>query len=381
VLAFSRVLLALTSLIVWRFRPAAASSDYRLGLMLLAGYTLHGLVLLAFLQKAHKANRGLVLWMQTSDIVWPALLCLFTDAPNSIFFIFFLFAMIAAAFRWGFVETMATAEISAALLLCQAVLVAYGPPWLRHLLFTSIEPTRIIMRCGFLVMAGFLLGFLAENVALYHRRAERLIKFYGALNRMGGSQLERRTQQVLEMVGLRDQAKRNVGKFSRGMLQRIGLAQAIVNDPELLILDEPTSALDPVARVAVRELLLGAREAGKTIFLSSHLLSEVELICDRVAVLHRGKLRRLGKTTDLLHTSGQTEIVACGIPATNINGAVAHDGLVTFCVPTSAQREALERVWNSGGEVISVNPVRATLEQIFLEVTADPQFNSSQGAP
>ena len=101
---------------------------------------------------------------------------------------------------------------------------------------------------------------------------------------------------MLDAVGLLEHATRNVGKFSRGMLQRVGLAQALVNDPELLILDEPTSALDPLARVTVRELLLRAREQGKTIFLSSHLLSEVELICDRVAVLHRGKLVRLGRT-------------------------------------------------------------------------------------
>lgn len=222
-------------------------------------------------------------------------------------------------------------------------------------------------------------GFLAENVALYHRRAERLIAFYGALNRMEGSCLEKRTRQVLEMVGLQDQGKRNVGKFSRGMLQRIGLAQAIVNDPELLILDEPTSALDPLARVAVRELLLNARDAGKTIFLSSHLLSEVELICDRVAVLHRGKLRRLGKTADLLRSIGQTEIVTRGIAASSINGGIARDGLVAFRVPSGTQREALQRVWNLGGEVVSVNPVRCTLERIFLEVTADALPDSSSG--
>ena len=139
-------------------------------------------------------------------------------------------------------------------------------------------------------------GFLAESVALYHRRAERLVRFYGALNGMGGRDLADRAREVLEIVGLQDHANRNAGKFSRGMLQRVGLAQAMVNDPEFLILDEPTSALDPLARVMVRELLLNARNAGKTIFLSSHLLSEVELICDRVAMLHRGKLARLGRT-------------------------------------------------------------------------------------
>src|SRR5437899_7878934 len=153
-------------------------------------------------------------------------------------------------------------------------------------------------------------GFLAENVALYHRQAERLIRFYGALNAMDGSHLAKRTREVLQTVGLEEQSKRNIGKFSRGMLQRVGLAQALINDPELLILDEPTSALDPLVRVAVRELLLRARNNGKTIFISSHLLSEIEMICDRVAILHRGSVARLGKTSDLLESPDRCEIVA-----------------------------------------------------------------------
>ena len=213
-------------------------------------------------------------------------------------------------------------------------------------------------------------GFLAENVALYHRRAERLVRFYGALNGMGGSYLKKRTREALQAVGLQDIANRNVGKFSRGMLQRIGLAQALVNDPELLILDEPTSALDPLARVAVREFLLHAREQGKTIFLSSHLLSEVELVCDRVAVLHRGTLMRLGKTQDLLQAGEQMEIVARGITVSAFAGAVARDGIVSFTVPTNMQRLALEQVWTLGGNVVSLNPVRRSLEQMFIEVTS-----------
>ena len=215
-------------------------------------------------------------------------------------------------------------------------------------------------------------GFLAENVALYHRRAESLVRFYGALNGMRGAHLRKSAREALEAVGLLEQASRNVGKFSRGMLQRVGLAQALVNDPDLLILDEPTSALDPLARVAVRELLLKAREHGKTIFLSSHLLSEVELVCDRVAVLHRGRLVRLGRTVDLLQSGEQTEILARGIAANAFTGAVAQDGVVRFTVESSQQRPALENVWNLGGEILSVNPVRRSLEDIFLEVTADP---------
>lgn len=224
-------------------------------------------------------------------------------------------------------------------------------------------------------------GFLAESVALYHRRAERLVRFYGALNGIGRTPLQRRAREVLQLVGLQDHANRNAGKFSRGMLQRVGLAQAMVNDPELLILDEPTSALDPLARVMVRELLLAARNAGKTIFLSSHLLSEVELICDRVAVLHRGKLAQLDKTSNLLRAGEQTEIVVRHIATKDFAGAVARDGFVSFRVPAPSQRTAMEKVWSLGGEVVSVNPVRRSLEEIFLEVTAEPKAATSKGIP
>jgi ABC-2 type transport system ATP-binding protein len=214
-------------------------------------------------------------------------------------------------------------------------------------------------------------GFLAENVALYHRRAEHLIRFYGALNGMTGGHLAQRAREVLEAVGLQEAARRNVGRFSRGMVQRAGLAQALVNDPELLILDEPTSALDPLARVAVRELLLNARKAGKTIFLSSHLLSEVELVCDRVGVLHKGKLMRLGRTEELLQSAEQTEVVARGITVDAFAGATVRNGAVSFLVASGGQRAALERVWGLGGEIVSVNPARRSLEEVFLEVTGE----------
>src|SRR5262249_4192995 len=131
--------------------------------------------------------------------------------------------------------------------------------------------------------------------------------------------------------------------------------------------------------VAVRELLLHARTAGKTIFLSSHLLSEVELICDRVAVLHQGKLLRLGKTSDLLQSSEQTEIVARGIAASAVVGAQARNGVVSVTGPTAAQRSSLEQIWNAGGEVVSVNPVRRSLEQLFLDLIGNPA--SAEGAP
>src|SRR5207248_11742954 len=196
-----------------------------------------------------------------------------------------------------------------------------------------------------------------ENVALYHRPAARLVRFYGGLNNMNGKFLAERTAEVLEAVNLVAEADRNVGKFSRGMQQRVGLAQALVNDPELLILDEPTSALDPIARVVVREILLQARSAGKTVFLSSHLLSEVELVCDRVAVLHRGRLARLGKTADLLQSRDKAEIVARNIAPNLFPDADTNNGVVAFTVLASAQRQAVELVWAMGGEIVSENPL------------------------
>ena len=153
------------------------------------------------------------------------------------------------------------------------------------------------------------------------------------------------------------------------MLQRLKLAQALVNDPDLLILDEPTSTLDPAARVAVRELLLKFRERGKTIFLSSHLLSEVELTCDRIAVLNRGRLARVGRLSDLLEIGDQVEIVARGVSVDLMPGAMAQGSILRFRVARSDQRAALEKIWSAGGETLSVNPVRRSLEELFLQLT------------
>jgi ABC-2 type transport system ATP-binding protein len=212
-------------------------------------------------------------------------------------------------------------------------------------------------------------GFLAENVALYHRPAGKLLRFYGGLNRMREPQLRQRCHEVLRQVELELEAGRNVGKFSRGMQQRIGLAQALINDPELLILDEPTSALDPLARVSMRELLLEANRAGKTIFLSSHLLSEIELICHRVGILNKGRLVKVGRKAELLVSRDRYEVTARGIAADSFEHSQLRNGQLVFTVPATSQREALERVWALGGEVLSVNPVRRTLEEVFVSWT------------
>lgn len=223
-------------------------------------------------------------------------------------------------------------------------------------------------------------GFLAENVALYHRRASSLVRFYGALNRMHDPSLAQRTRDVLDLVDMREHAGRNVGRFSRGMMQRIGLAQAMVNDPELLILDEPTSALDPIGRVAVRELLLRAREQGKTIFLSSHMLSEVEQICDRVAILMHGRVVRLGRMPELLQQSESWTVTARGLDPAGYPDATLDGELLSFVASGRVQRQIIERIWMAGGEVVSVTPMRRSLEDLFMQLAAEADEAGSPAA-
>jgi len=223
-------------------------------------------------------------------------------------------------------------------------------------------------------------GFLAEAVALYHRTALDAVRFYGALNGMRDPELSKRAGLVLEQVGLAEDGHRNIGKFSRGMLQRVGLAQALVNDPDLLVLDEPTSALDPVARVQVRELLLAAKRAGKTIFLSSHMLSEIELICDRVAFLVKGRVAQQGRTRDLLQDDSAAELEFRNVSSQRLEAVLGRamacraelvDGICKATIPATEQRQIIERLWHAGGELVSVNPGRKSLEEIFVKLTAD----------
>lgn len=217
------------------------------------------------------------------------------------------------------------------------------------------------------------IGFLSESPAFYHQSARKVLKFCGALNGVREPELSRRGDELLTAVGLLDDAERNIGKFSRGMLQRVGVAQAFMNLPELLILDEPTSALDPISRLAIRRLLVQARERGASVFLSSHQLSEVELICDRVAFLHAGRVIASGRTRDLLHTSTESEVIATGLtiaPAWARN--IANDGSeFRFTVDAAQQRATIEHVWGSGGTLISVTPKTRSLEDLFVDLMQD----------
>ena len=214
------------------------------------------------------------------------------------------------------------------------------------------------------------IGFLSETPAFYHQKARDVLRFCGALNGVREPELSQRANDLLEAVGLTVDSNRNIGKFSRGMLQRIGVAQALMNDPDLLILDEPTSALDPISRLQVRQVLLDARTKGKTVFLSSHQLSEVELVCDRVVFVRAGQVIASGKMNELTESASEFEIVAEGLAAAPDFAREAHsqNRRWTFIVDKQHQQQAMEKIWTAGGRVVSVTPRTRNLEDHFVQL-------------
>ncbi|MCC6445085.1 MAG: ABC transporter ATP-binding protein [Armatimonadetes bacterium] len=221
------------------------------------------------------------------------------------------------------------------------------------------------------------IGFLPEKFQFHEfLSAQELLELHGRLYRMPRSKVLKRIPDVLEMVGLIERRHSKIQEFSKGMQQRIGLAQAILNDPDLIILDEPTSALDPIGRRDVRDLINRMKAAGKTIFLNSHLLSEIEMTCDRVAILKGGRLVRQGSIQDLLSAPSTVEMRIL-----NLNPAIlkemerlacqvsANEESVTASVENETAIAALvEAVVRQGGQLVSLIPKRESLEDMFIRV-------------
>ena len=153
------------------------------------------------------------------------------------------------------------------------------------------------------------IGYLPEESYLYKfLNAEETLHFYGRLFKMSAAERTKRVGRLIEMVGISHAKHRQLREYSKGMQRRIGLAQALINNPELILLDEPTSGLDPIGTAEIKELIKDLREQGKTIVLSGHLLADMQDICDRIAILHKGELRELGKVSDLLTVQDVTQI-------------------------------------------------------------------------
>ncbi len=199
-------------------------------------------------------------------------------------------------------------------------------------------------------------GFLPENPYFYkHLTGSETLRFYGKLCGLGGKQLDERVDELLALVDLENARDRRIGGYSKGMLQRIGLAQALIQEPRLVILDEPTAGVDPVGSRQIRDLILKLRERGITVFLCSHLLEQVQEVCDHVGIIFRGKMIREGRLEELIAIEDQTEIV------------------LKDCDPELlAKIQAL--VGESGGaSFIRSGKPRTTLERLFLREISEEE--------
>jgi len=226
------------------------------------------------------------------------------------------------------------------------------------------------------------IGYLPENPYFYdYLTAREFLDYCGQIFGLSASQRQTRAAELLSRVHL-DEKKWNtqLRKFSKGMLQRVGLAQALVNDPEIVFLDEPMSGLDPVGRREVRDLIASLRHEGKTVFMCSHILSDIEVLCDRVAILKRGRLAHVGSLDELRGLAGQSdlvEVIATAIDAdtlwrdlmdTNEIQITATASGIRILVPDEAAVDAvIVALRKGGGKLVSVQPVRQSLEELFLD--------------
>jgi len=204
------------------------------------------------------------------------------------------------------------------------------------------------------------IGFMPEESYLYrYLNARETLDYYGRLFKLDRVERNRRTEQLIEMVGLKRAANRPVGTYSKGMARRIGLAQALINDPDLLILDEPTTGLDPVGTRQIKDVIETLGSRGKTVILCSHLLADVEDVCDRVAIMYGGKRQAVGAVEDLLQRREITQITASQLEPAVIERV----------------REVLKK---SGAEVLSVEHPTDRLEALFLRVVGQAQRDKLQ---
>lgn len=217
------------------------------------------------------------------------------------------------------------------------------------------------------------IGFLPEQPYFYdYLTARELLTYYGQLSGVASRELSRKVISTLERVGLRDATNVQLRKFSKGMLQRAGIAQAILHDPKVVFLDEPMSGLDPMGRREVRSLIEQLKAEGKTVFFSTHILSDAEALCDRVAVVNLGQLRGVGAVAELTSgVRGKVEIVWQGatVPAAiKSPGAETHvAGAITRAVISEQNQDAaIEALRREGLRLVSVTPVRTSLEDYFM---------------
>lgn len=217
------------------------------------------------------------------------------------------------------------------------------------------------------------LGYLPENPYFYdYLTAREFLRFYSRLNQRSGGETENRITALLQLVGLERSADLQLRKYSKGMLQRIGLAQAVLNDPELVLLDEPLGGLDPLGRKEIRDIIIRLKEEGKTVFLSSHILQDIEMVCDRVAMIAAGRIISQGHLHDLISQKViLTEITLSGIDKNKLQKfgecLTAEGDRILLKVRKKGQvGQVLELAKSSGAVIHSLVPRTETLEDIFV---------------
>ena len=221
------------------------------------------------------------------------------------------------------------------------------------------------------------IGYLPENPTFYDNvSAEELLRYFASLLGYRGSERSRRVAGLLDEVGLGAERRMQLRKYSKGMIQRVGLAQALINDPEVVFLDEPMSGLDPIGRRHVRDIILRLRDRGATVFFSSHILADAETMCSRVGIVASGRLAAAGALAEMvpfrirgwdLVLAGVTADAAAALSAHGAATTMLGDGRYHVVLPgaTSAD-DAVAFAKSAGAELVSINPVRDTLEDFFL---------------
>ncbi|MEA1913446.1 MAG: ABC transporter ATP-binding protein [candidate division WOR-3 bacterium] len=216
------------------------------------------------------------------------------------------------------------------------------------------------------------IGFLPENPSFYrHLTGKELLQFYARL--YGKNLNDNEIEEKLEVVGLKDSMGKRISSYSKGMVQRIGFAQALIGDPELLILDEPLSGLDPIGRREIKDLIEGEKSKGKTILFSSHILSDVEAICSRVGIILNGRLKKVGSIREILKSDIRyIEIMIERFPESGYlekYGEVRSEGKVIYLrLREETKRDkVIKEIIERGGKIISIVPVRLTLEEHFMK--------------
>ena len=206
------------------------------------------------------------------------------------------------------------------------------------------------------------LGYLPEESYLYRfLNAEETLDFYGRLFDMPASVRKQRSADLIDLVGLNWAKRRQLKEYSKGMARRIGLAQALINDPELILLDEPTSGLDPIGTREMKDLILRLKSQGKTVVMCSHLLADVQDVCDRIAILHQGELKELGRVDSLLKVRDVTQIQASGLSD----------------VAKAEIKSVIER---HHGKVLGMDNPTTTLEELFLSIVRDSEARPGRRA-